>query len=1125
MKRTQGDRPDAPACLSRCRALSALMVWVLAAGWCVQGQLVDSISGGIRPDRASTKPIDAGVTGSALDQQDEGAVDADKRTPLLPVGIGRAASTPEDGSVARRSESTGGRSVAELRKQQQLEIDNLRSHYDQRARTEAPKNPDGSINKSSPEYQKLKAEYAQKHAEIRDSYASQDGRKAQYDGMSKKSGVKSTGSAPKDVRSDGDFTPQSEADFNQKKGEWEGRGDKVVDKGHKVVNETTDETLWKNDPDGKFKDAKIRDGDAVGTAGGKKSVGDNAGGITDNEGMTLDHEKKYLDGKQRGNVKDQAKAVSKAGEATGVAKQNPEFYDKAKNLKNYGDDVTAGISDLGDSPEVRQKKMDDFQRQADAEMEKIKQAGREQGARTQDQRKQIADQARAAENAGDKEWAEAKKKANYGEQKTTSEAIDDRINQVKEGNAATAENNKAMRDKLNKGTGAQTPESPGSRVTDADGPGVKAAPEPPDAASRGPKGGKTPGGAPGEGMAAEGAAKGMGGKLKAGVGAAMDGVQIFNTAQDVKEILQADDPVAEAKKKAMQQADGMTGDVRNKYNDHSAAQEATEQANRMNQQAYQTQLENKLRRTGVDPAEARRLAQEYAAGNAQGYEGKLAEQAAKGIRDPKGDRMPERPKAETVTADDGVIDRTLDVGKGMVHGAARAGTFVKDAVSDTAEIAGGLTEKGVVGELVDQKKESYNNWREASKSNADADRTEQDVRKNAEDIYQKLKARGASDVGARNAAEALANGNPKPLHDLVANLNAKQRAAGLRTGEGGEAQGDGKGDGSEGTKGGALQTFVGGRDQQNADKTRTALGAMQAQSQVSQASTAGDQESRDAKGKLDQAGHEAQDKNDQTTRQVAAGDRKESLGNKIGEGIQAGLTAGGTAFGTALGGAAADKATAAIFGDGKDKDGDKHPDGGAGPDKTADRGEKQDHSATQTATTGGSRSGSSGGGAVHGSGSTKAGIGGSSSGSANVGSGGGRQGGSGGGGHGGENPMVTCPGCGKTFPGKAGQGVECPYCVTLTCPRCSYSKNYPRGQEPESCPMCYTLTCSICGATGYGRRDQPSTTCPNCIRVRCSGCGSLLYEGSKAAMPASFTCATCSERAAAAAAATGGGGK
>ena len=112
---------------------------------------------------------------------------------------------------------------------------------------------------------------------------------------------------------------------------------------------------------------------------------------------------------------------------------------------------------------------------------------------------------------------------------------------------------------------------------------------------------------------------------------------------------------------------------------------------------------------------------------------------------------------------------------------------------------------------------------------------------------------------------------------------------------------------------------------------------------------------------------------------------------------------------------------------------------------------------------------------------------------------------------------------GLALMGIAGQGVECPNCVSLTCPRCSYSKNYPRGQEPESCPMCYTTTCSLCGATGYARRDQQSSPCPNCIRIRCTGCGSILYQGSEANKPTgSIVCKVCSERAAAAAAAAGG---
>ncbi len=1045
----------------------------------IQQQSYRPLDKASRLPSATDRPLDENA-GSAIHRDSNRSLDNNSslppesnNEPLNPaVGIGGTILLNSSSGRNEAPSTTPGENstLGNLRNQQQAELDDLRNTYDQRARKEAPKNPDGSINKNSPEYQKLKQEYTQKHTQVREKYTAQDPRVSEYNNMDKKSGVKSTGSAQKDVRSDGDLTPDSDAAFDKKKGEWQNRGDKVVDKGHKVVNETTDETMWKNDPKGQHDKAKIQDPDAVGTAGGRKSVGDKAGGITDAEGMTLDHEKKYLDGQKRGNIKDQAKAVTKAGEATGVAKQNPEFYDQAKKLKNYGDDVTAGISDLGDTPEVRQKKIQDWQKTADTEMGKIKEAGVEQGAKTQKTRQQIADQAKITENAGDKAWADAKKKANYGDQPTTSEAIEDRVSKVKEGNAATAEQNKTTRDKLNKGPTA-----------DADGPGVRPSPDA-DGPGGAPKAGTTP--------------TTRGAKIKAAAGTAMTGMQIMNTAQDIKEILTADDPADEAKKKALQQFDGMTGDVRNKGSDYAGASKDTDQANKMNQQAYQTQLENKLRRMGVDPAEAGKLAKDYSSGNTQGYEDRLNEQKSKGIRDPKGDKLPEKPKIETVSGDDSAIDRTVDLGKGIVHGGVRAGTFVKDAVKDTAEIGAGLTEKGVVDELVGQKKEAYDNWKDKQKNEQNATDADKIAKGNAEDIYNKLRARGASDAGARHAADALAKGNSAPLHDLVSNLNEKKR---LKDAEGkGDDSRHEDGD-NQNPNGSALNKLTGTRNQKSADKTRDAMGNMEANNQVSQGSTAGDQEARDAKGKVDQAGQEAGDKQNQTSKQVAAGDRKESLGTKVGDAVAEGLTAGATAAGKAVGAAAADKTTGIIF----DNNKSSSPDGG-----------KANGSANVTAPGSGGNPKSGG----TGSGGPKVTKSGGSS--KNKGSGKGDDGNGGDGAGGG--PMVTCPGCGKTFKGIAGQGVECPNCVSLTCPRCSYSKNYPRGQEPESCPMCYTTTCSLCGATGYARRDQQSSPCPNCIRIRCTGCGSILYQGSEANKPTgSIVCKVCSERAAAAAAAAG----
>ncbi len=1039
------------------------------------------------------QPLDEGVGTDILDDSPHQGLNTDVNNdnlhirekdnlPLNPaVGIGGAILVNSaNGDPSGSSATPDNPSLSDLRNKQQAELDDLRNTYDQRARKEVPKNPDGSVNKNTPEYQKLKQEYGQKHTQIREKYTAQDPRVSEYNKMDKNSGVKSTGSTQKDVRSDGDLTPDSDAAFDKKKGEWQNRGDKVVDKGHKVVNETTDETMWKNDPKGQHDKAKIQDPDAVGTAGGRKSVGDKAGGITDAEGMTLDHEKKYLDGQKRGNLKDQAKAVTKAGEATGVAKQNPDFYDKAKNLKNYGDDVTAGVTDLGDSPETRQKKLQEFQKTADAEMAKIKKAGAEQGARTQNQRQEIANQAKTAENAGDKAWADAKKKANYGDQPTTSEAIEDRVKKVKDSNATTAEQNKTVRDNMNKGPKADADGPGGTRVTDADGPGARPTPD-----------ADGPGGAPKAGAPAPT----RGAKIKAAAGTAMTGMQIMNTAQDIKEIITSDDPAAEAKKKALQQVDGMTGDVRNKGSDYADASSHTDQANKMNQQAYQTQLENKLRRMGVAPAEAGKLAKDYAAGNTKGYEDRMGQQQAKGIRDPKGDKLPEKPKTETVSGDDTVGDRAADLGKGLVHGGVRAGTFVKDAVTDTAEIASGLTGKGVVDELVGQKKDAYNNWQDKKKNEQNAADSDAVAKGNAQDIYNKLRARGASDAGARHAADALAKGNSAPLHTLVANLNEKKRLK--------EAEGKNGGTGAEKTDGqdSALGKLTGARDQKNAGKTRDAMGNMQANTQTAQGSTAGDQEASDAKSKINQAGQDAHDKQDQTGKQVAAGDRKDSLGNKVGQAVADGLTAGASAAGSALGSAAATKTAGVIF----DNKKSPSPDGGQ-----KNGGTTQTDGTTIAGTTPGGNP-KSGGGGGHGGGQKVTKSGGSSK---------GKSGGDGsdGNGNSGGSPMITCPGCGKTIKGIAGQGVECPNCVTMTCPRCSHSKNYPRGQEPESCPMCYTTTCSLCGSSGYARRDQPTPQCPNCIRIRCSNCSSILYQGSEANKPAgSIVCKVCTDRAAAAA--------
>ena len=949
--------------------------------------------------------------------------------------------------------------LQKLREKQQADLDRLKNTYDQKARKEVPRRPDGTIDTDSSQYKKLENEYVQKRDGIRDSYTKQDPRTGDFDPKKQIPGVKSTGSKPKDVRADGDWTADTPEAADAKAKQWKDRGNNVVDEGHKIVNKTTDEVLWKPGY-GPGDKSLVADGDAHGTAGGREAVTKKDGkygkttgeGPSDKAGATLDNEKKFLDATQRGNVKDQAKTVAKAGDATGRSQDagNKELYGKAKDFKNYGDEISSGVSHLGEDPKTRQQKMDDFKGQLDSEMKQNVSEGARQGQQQDNTRKDLADSAKAAETAGgdkNKAWNDAKNKANYGDTPTTSEAINDRRKQVSDSNKATADANAKTRAEIEAGK--------------AKGPGVDA----PDG----------PNGRTGAGSDEAAGALGKAGKA---IGTGMQIIDIGSTAHDIKEDLKKGDYAGAGQKGAEFVADEATmglysankkiwgGGVYDPYN----ADRNTEKANEMQALGFTIDSVNSLRKNNVPKEEIDRLISEHNKGNDGPLYDKFRELKV---------APPKWINHEYEKADDTMGERAKAFGEGFVDNAKKTGKFVKETADEAALGLG----KVIYGSPDDKK-----------------------VAK--EVMIESLIKDGATPEGAEKAASAYYDkGDKQMLQNLKTILdkrNGVTRENDLKSAEGNnEANADGKDGKEEG--GSALDKLADARNQKSSDKTRDAMGNMGANSQMNQGSTAGDQEAKDARSKVNQAGQEAQDKLDQTSKQVAAGDRKDALGNKLKDAVADGLATGGAAAGTAVGGAAADKTAGAVFGDKKPSAPDGKSDG-----TKSDSGSTSGEKGPQVATTKKDSKQSGGGGGKM----TKSGGGGKKS-------SGGKEDGQDSQG----KPMVTCPGCGKRFEGVAGQGVECPYCVTMTCPRCGHSKNYPRGQEPESCPMCYTTTCNLCGHTGYARRDQPASQCPNCVRVRCSGCGSLLYEGSEASRPSSIECKVCTERAAAAAAAAAAGGE
>jgi hypothetical protein len=534
--------------------------------------------------------------------------------------------------------------VEKLRRQQKADLDRLKEIYDQRARSEVPKTKDGKIDTDSPAYKNLEKEYLAKDQGTREAYQKRDPRLKDFEPGNQIEGVKSTGSAPKDVRADGDWTADTPEAAKAKQEQWTSRGDTVVDEGHKVVNKTTDEVLWK--PGQKAgSEGLVGDGDAHGTEGGREKVtrtegqhGTKSGeGVRDPEGYALDNEKKFIDAQKRGNLKDQAKTVSKLGDATGhssdPAKQ--DLYDKAKTYQQYGDEIRSGVSHLGEEPDVRKEKVDKFQQELDAEMRNNVADATQKGKAIDDTRGKLAESAKKAETTGNKAWDDARNKANYGDTPTTSEAIEGRRDAVAEGNRATAEANQKARTDL---------ETKGPR-TDA------------------PDVGKV-----GKGLDA------------AGKGLAI--IDIGSTAEDIKQQVKKGDYTGAAKTAGEFGADEATMGLYSANKkiwgsnaDAWQADRATEAANKTHAEAFDLEAENRLRNAGMDKAEVKKLLEEKAKGN----DGPLY-QAFKEHKV----TAPQWVDHEYEKADDTAGQRAKDLAAGIAEGAQKTAKFGWETSNEAA---------------------------------------------------------------------------------------------------------------------------------------------------------------------------------------------------------------------------------------------------------------------------------------------------------------------------------------------------------------------------------------------------------------------------------------------------------
>lgn len=258
--------------------------------------------------------------------------------------------------------------------------------------------------------------------------------------------------------------------------------------------------------------------------------------------------------------------------------------------------------------------------------------------------------------------------------------------------------------------------------------------------------------------------------------------------------------------------------------------------------------------------------------------------------------------------------------------------------------------------------------------------------------------------------------------------------------------------------------------------------------ELEQAARSGDQTHRDAARVRDAGGQDAAATLDESTRAAAEAQRKDSWGSVLGDAITEGVEQGAQAFGEALGSAAAERASRSLFERKSDRKKDAEPDPA---DETVAAAPPEAAAAPQVSSGASSKPSSEKqpeSTAVTEDGSVEKEEGSGDADSVEVASGGAsdsvetaqtettasesagtetrqpaattqepaparrprRTESS-------DAPMyhdATCPACTRTVRVRAGEGRACPYCVTMNCPRCGFSRTYNRGEEPSSCPRC-----------------------------------------------------------------------
>jgi hypothetical protein len=397
-----------------------------------------------------------------------------------------------------------GHDLESLRSLQKKELDAIEATYSEKARQVAG-NPDGTVNVESEAYRKVEAEYKQQMEKARGKYAKYDPRlpeltriQKDYDGLIENSGSGTTANdakaapaskadvktkdlkPPKDVRADLDLTAKTDEAAKKLVDEWRKNGDYTITydpKTGKYVSKMHDATIWEPATPERQK-ARQADADAFVTPGGKKAVGvTGPEAMTDPLGYALDNKQKFQHARDGMDMKTMGKSLSKAAENVGHASPVSR---QADALRNYKSPSEVGITRLGETREVQQKKLKDWTNKAEADFEVAEHKAQQRSEQLQDARRNMAEKVeKTAKGNADQNWKDQLGDEPGQSKKSKGGGTDDTAEQVKKRADYIDEANLEAKKRV-QGADGQPPKSDtaGKGTADADGSAAKGDAEP-----------------------------------------------------------------------------------------------------------------------------------------------------------------------------------------------------------------------------------------------------------------------------------------------------------------------------------------------------------------------------------------------------------------------------------------------------------------------------------------------------------------------------------------------------------------------------------------------------------------------------------------------------------------------